>query len=442
MVVTRRALVRALGVLSGAGATGTVAACSTVDSRAGPESTHNEAVAIDWFNTGDTMSDETQKLAHRFREKHPGVIPAVSLGGQNNDTGYRAKLKTLIASDTAPDVFYLEWIIYPPYVVAGALGDIDSLAKRDKLPLSDLYPAFYKQFTYRGKLWAFTSAMATMVTWYNVDHFQEAGLKPPAKGTTWQQYLDLAQKLTQRQGGDVTRFGTTFWRSLHQPPGALMFAAGGRLFDRPEDPQGSTFHEPPEQEALAWLGDLVNKYRVAPTAAEESAMGANTGDALIFTSGKASMNMRNVIINTFEQKMKDYRWSAAPLPAGKAGQYSVANSHGMCLSASTKKKDAAWEFLGWYGGVEGQTAIAQNNGVPGLRSVAQKSYLTRPEYVEIKNVVLDSLETGRYFPNTTRTNEALGVINPTMAQVFNGQITAREAGDKLHKEVDVILKGG
>lgn len=116
-----------------------------------------------------------------------------------------------------------------------------------------------------------------------------------------------------------------------------MFAAGGRLLDRSEDPQGSTFHEPPEQEALAGLGDLVNKYRVAPTAAEEMAMGANTGDALIFTSGKASMNMRNVIINTFEQKMKDYRRSAAPLPAGKAGQYSVATSS---ASGGRLQKDA------------------------------------------------------------------------------------------------------
>jgi ABC-type glycerol-3-phosphate transport system substrate-binding protein len=154
------------------------------------------------------------------------------------------------------------------------------------------------------------------------------------------------------------------------------------------------------------------------------------------------MNMRNVIVNTFEQKMRDYRWSAAPLPAGRAGQSSVANSHGMCLSASTRKKDAAWEFLGWYGSVEGQTAIAENNGVPGLRSVAQKSYLTRPACAESKKVLPDSLETGRSFPDTTETNEALGVINPAVAQVFNGQITAREAGDELPREVDAILKGG
>ena len=130
------------------------------------------------------------------------------------------------------------------------------------------------------------------------------------------------------------------------------------------------------------------------------------------------------------------------LPAGRAGQFSVANSHGQCLSATTKKKDAAWTFLSWYGNVEGQTVLAQNNSIPGLRSVAQKAYLAQPQYAAIKPVILDSLENGKYFPNTTRTNEALGIINPTMSQVFNGQITPREAGEKLRKEVDPVLKGG
>ena len=223
-----------------------------------------------------------------------------------------------------------------------------------------------------------------------------------------------------------------------------MFSAGGRLFDRMEDPQGSTFHEPAEQEALNWLADLTNKHRVAPTAAEETAAGgSNRPNDFAFAQGKYAMNMRNVPIETWEAQMKDYRWSAAPLPAGKAGHLSVANGHGTCMAAATKKKDAAWEFLGWLGSLEGQSAIARDEAaIPGLRTAAQRAYLTEPKYATIKQVVLDSVENGRWFPNTTRTNEALTVINPTLGQVFNGQITAREAGEKLRQEVDAILKGG
>jgi multiple sugar transport system substrate-binding protein len=434
---TRRRVLALGSGFVGSVAAGALAACGVV-SRNAPSEPSKEPVTIEWFNTGDAPGDDRMKVIALFHEKYPHVTPQLTLGGANNNEGYRAKLKTLFASDTAPDVFYLEWFIYPPYVVQGALADIDTLARRDKVPVGDLWPAFAKQFTYKGKLWAFTQSMQTMVTWYNADLVQQTGLKPPAKGTTWQQYVDLAQKLTVRQGQDISQYGTTFWRSLHQPPGALMFMAGGRLFDRMEDPQASTFHEPAEQEALQFLGDLVNRHRVAPTGPEETAAGGNDKG---FATGKFVMNMRNVPISTWETMMKDYRWEAAPLPAGKSGQMSVANGHGMCMGQPSKKKDAAWTFLGWYGNVDGQTAVAREQlSIPGLRSVAQKAYLTEPQYAKIKPVVLDSLETGRWFPNTTRTNEALGVINPTMAQIFNGQITAREAGEKMRKEVDAILK--
>jgi multiple sugar transport system substrate-binding protein len=438
---TRRRVVRLAGGLATGAAAGALAACG-VGQQSGAGSAagaRREPVTIEWFNTGDSAGEERERVVALFRQKHPTVIPQITPGGANNNEGYRAKLKTLFASDTAPDVFYLEWFVYPPYVVQNALADIDTLAKRDKLPLNDLWPAFAKQFTYKGKLWAFTQAMATMVTWYNEDLFRQAGVQPPTKGTTWAQYLEIAQKLTVRQGQDVTQFGTTYWRALHQPPGALMFSAGGRLFDRMEDPQGSTFHEPAEQEALQYLADLVNRHRVAPTGPEETAMGGNDRG---FATGKFAMNMRNVPITTWESMMKDYKWNAAPLPAGKTGQLSVANGHGQCMAATSKKKDAAWEFMSWYGNVDGQTAIAREQAsIPGLRGVARSAYLTEPKYAQIKQVVLDSLENGRWFPNTTRTNEALGVINPTMGQVFNGQITPREAGEKLRKDVDAILKG-
>jgi multiple sugar transport system substrate-binding protein len=438
---TRRGLLEraALGGAATAAGAGVLAGCAGAGQPGGQGAAPAAAPeTIEWFLAGEGPEEGRDRLVARFRERHSGVIPEVSLGGPNNNDGYRAKLKALIASDTAPDVFYLEWFVYPPHVVAGSLAPLDDLARRDRVPVQDLWPPFVRQFTYKGKLWAFTQGMQTMVTWYNVDLLEQAGVAPPGKGTTWERYLDLAQRLTVREGGEVRRYGTSFWRSLHQPPGALMFAAGGRLFDRSEDPRASTFHEPPEQEALQYLGDLVTKHRVAPTGAEETALGGND---TLFATGKMALNMRNVPITTWQSRMKDYRWAAAPLPAGRAGQLSVANSHGTCLSASTRKKDAAWEFLGWYGGIEGQTATAEEqNAIPGLRGVAQKAYLTEPGYAAIKGVILDSLESGRYFPNTTRTNEALLVINPTMGQVFNGQIGAREAGEKLRQEVDAILK--
>jgi len=407
---------------------------------AGPEKAAAAPTTIEWFLPGETPDEALTRIVTAFQAKHPAVAPAISLGGPNNDQGYRAKLKTLVASGTAPDVFYLEWFVYPPFVAGGHLAELDSLAKRDRIPVQDLWPSFVKQFSYKGKLWALTWDMQTMVTWYNVDLLQQAGLTPPGKGTTWDAFLDLARRLTVRQGGEVQRFGTTFWRALHQIPGAFIFMNGGRMFDRDEDPQAATFHEPATVGALQYLADLIHKHRVAPTGPEQSALG---GDAPGFAQGRFAMNMRNAAVRIWEQQMREYRWAAALLPAGRAGQFSMSLSHGLCLSATTRKRDAAWAFLGWLGGPEGQAVgTRERRSIPGLRSVAQKEYLPEPHLAQVKAVLLDSLAQGRYFPNSTKTAEALLIINPTLTQIWNGQLTPREAGEKLRTEVNAILRAG
>ncbi len=182
---TRRGLL-GRGPLAGAAAVAggaALAGCAGAGQSGGrAESPGASPATIEWFNAGEGPDEGRDRVVARFRARHPGVIPEVSLGGPNNNDGYRAKLKALIASDTAPDVFYLEWFVYPPHVVAGSLAPLDDLARRDRVPVQDLWPPFLRQFTYKGKLWAFTQGMQTMVTWYNVDLLEQAGLAPRVRG--------------------------------------------------------------------------------------------------------------------------------------------------------------------------------------------------------------------------------------------------------------------
>lgn len=431
--LTRRAmLAQAFGSAGAA-----VGACRT-PSQQGTAAPAQPEVTIEWFLPGEGVSEEVARIADAFHAGHPAVRPAVGAGGPNNDQGYRAKLRTLVASGSAPDVFYLEWFVYPPYAVGGHLTELETLARRDRLPLDDLWPAFVQQFSYKGKLWALPWDMQTMVTWYNADFVAQAGLAPPGRGTTWAAFLELAPRLTVRQGREIERFGTTFWRALHQIPGAFIFMNGGRMFDRNEGPTASTFHEPATVEALEYLVGLIHTDRVAPTGPEENAAAGNENG---FITGRFAMNMRNAAVRMWQTRMTGYRWAAALLPAGRAGQFSMALSHGLCLSATTPKREAAWTFLRWMGGPDGQAVnTRERRNVPGLRTVAEQDYLPEPDLAPVKRVILDWLAQGRFFPNTTKTAEALQIINPTLTQIWNGQLTPRAAVEKLRAEVDAILQ--
>src|SRR5918993_3922600 len=96
MGITRRGLVLGAGAV---GAAQAVAACGAGRPGSGAGAGGKEPVTIEWFNAGDTQDEGRSRVVAQFREKHPHVTPNVTLGGANNNEGYRAKLKTLIASD-------------------------------------------------------------------------------------------------------------------------------------------------------------------------------------------------------------------------------------------------------------------------------------------------------------------------------------------------------
>src|SRR5260370_22425715 len=61
--------------------------------------------------------------------------------------------------------------------------------------------------TYNGKFYAVPFQRSTPVMYYNKDAFAEAGLDPEKPPVTWQELANVAQKLTQREGDRVTRWG-------------------------------------------------------------------------------------------------------------------------------------------------------------------------------------------------------------------------------------------
>lgn len=440
---SRRAVLLHATAAATTGAGGVLAACAFPGTERGePASTTQPPVTLELFNAENAeTAANVEKVLSVFREKHPLIH--LNFSYLANGSPYREKLKVLVTSGTPPDVFYLEWFVFPPYVVQGHLAEIDGPARRDRVGVEDLWPSFRQQFTWRGKLWALGQDMQTMVTWYNVDFFEQAGLPAPKPDWTWDDLLDTARRLTIRQGDQVRRFGVTYWTGLHQPPGAFIYMNGGRLFDRDDDPKGSAFHEPATAEALAWLADLRLKHGVAPTSEEQNARGGNAAAANnIFATGGVAMNMRNVPLDLWQRTMKEYRWSAAPLPKGKAGQFSMSLSHAKVMAKHTKHPEAAWQLLRWLGGKEGQALAARIVGaVPCYRPVAEKEYLPDPGMAGVKRTVLTSLAQGKWFPNTDKVAPALDIINPTLEQMFDGHVPVSAGVLQLRTQVDTLLSG-
>lgn len=154
----------------------------------------------------DTWQESLEYYADHlteFKKLHPDVdIDFVHIPYEN----YEAKYLTAFASKKdAPDIFNGKVAYY-----AGAIGVAD-VAPDDLQELwnDKLLNVTKPFFQIDGKWYAYpTSSDTGMMVYYNVDHFNEAGLDPNKPPRTFDELLEYAKKLTKYDdNGKITRNG-------------------------------------------------------------------------------------------------------------------------------------------------------------------------------------------------------------------------------------------
>lgn len=173
---------------------------------------------------------------------------------------------SVIGPKWLPELMRLDGVQpFDPYVDASFTGNFpDSLLK----PL-----------TFDGKLYSIPEALSTRLMYYRKDLFEKAGYKDPPK--TWDEFTKVMEAVNnppdqygfsmQGSGDEAVWYYTYF-----------MLGAGGYFTD---DSGKWKVNSPENVEALQYMVDLANKYKVTPpdptSIAQETVQG-------LFTSGKAA----------------------------------------------------------------------------------------------------------------------------------------------------------
>src|SRR5206468_6324874 len=98
----------------------------------------------------------------------------------------------------------------------------------------DLEPAVARYYTIGGKLYSMPFNSSAPVMYFNTNAFKEAGLDPTKTVWTYDEVLDAAKKLTQKDAsGTVTRYGVGF--TLYSWIFEKELATQGALFATPEN---------------------------------------------------------------------------------------------------------------------------------------------------------------------------------------------------------------
>jgi multiple sugar transport system substrate-binding protein len=235
---------------------------------------------------------------------------------------YDTKTDLLLASGTPPALWWpAAGKGYRFYAARGQFEELDAFVARDRLDLSDFYPALLAFCKWKGKLTCLPITVWPHVLLYNKTLLEKERLAPPPadwkdKAWTWARYLDTAQKATKREGGQGLQFGASnAWGSDR----FYAQAYGGDWFEPEAYDSGYPKKFAPQKEAVIdgvqFLADLRFRYKVWPTPDEITELRAGNAIPTLFQTSKVAMEFNTPGVFSRYADIKDFAWGVGVVPA-------------------------------------------------------------------------------------------------------------------------------
>jgi multiple sugar transport system substrate-binding protein len=397
-------------------------------------------IPLEMMMTGEDNDKVHQTAISTFKVAHPELDLTVSPvpGGF---TELLAKVNARVAAGNPPDM-----------VQVSSYGPCITWAKKklmlDLKTFTSVDPAFKDNpvpeklltyFTQAGVLYGMPKDYVTHAVIYNKALLDQAGVEAPKDGWTWADLVEKAQKLTSGTGIDKI-FGwrsptTQWWYESY-----MLADDGPGFFDRRKwDFTKPTADNPKNAEALQWLYDTINKYKISPSPEQLQSQDSSSRQL----SGKLAMWSSNTIETVaLLQNQDKIDWHVVPLPRAYPNGPSTTMvwTSGFGIFSASKNPKESWEFvkhmsIGAGAVVLGVTGFSIPSGRP-------DAFLTPDMVARGGQVFLDVTK------SDVPTNDSLGeyaseigsqVINPTSEAFFLGKITSSEMMQQIQKGMEDIL---
>jgi multiple sugar transport system substrate-binding protein len=365
-----------------------------------------------------------QAVVSKFEAANPNI--KVTLANTPDDEEFTKKLAADVAAKTPPDVILFNYRRLGPFVIKGAVQPVDGyFAASQSIKAADYYPTAMDSFKFKGQQMCVPLNLSQLHIYYNVDMFKAANVPLPTSDWTWADFLNAAKALTRDTNGDgkTDQFGVGIARqAIRLMP--FIWAHGGDLVDNPARPTELTLDRGAALEAFQWFADLQVKEKVVPNKEEEATENSQTR----FQNGTLGMFFQSrVLTPELRATIKDFQWDIAPLPMDKT-KATILHSDGFCIMNDSKNKDAAWKFVEYIAGKEGQVALAETGrSVPALISVAESDAFLKSSPPANNRVLLDMAPYVRPVPLMTTWLEVESVVNQEMTRAFWGDVSVAEA---------------
>ncbi len=277
--------------------------------------TKNAVNKVSFASWGSVTEVEIiKKVIKEFETENPDIKVDFIHIPQN----YFQKIHLMFASNTPPDVIFLNNLYLPVY--SNYLEALDMFVDADKF-----YPQGITGMSYNGKLLGMPRDISNLVLYVNLDK-----INLPISSWRLEELLDKCSGLRNETEFCISYEDTIYWVSPY-----LSYFGGGVL-DKNLQP---IVNSNESRKAISFYKDLKTKYHYAP---EKSQVGSSTL-AQMFLDEKIVFYLSGRWMYPKISETAKFSWGVINFPYGKAPQ--ACDVSGWAVSKSSKNKDAAIKFV-------------------------------------------------------------------------------------------------
>jgi|GEM_PF-1685414 len=444
--VTRRAFLKDLMVMAGAGILG--ACASPAQPTKAPEATKapaaDKATEPPKPTAVPAAAGKTKIVFSTWADVFAGITKPFNEGQSAIEVSttivpygeYDQKLMTQFAGGTAPDVIWTPGPLFPVWAYKDVLLPIQPLLDTDKPDVAGLAakPEVWCKSRKDGKIYGMPmhAVLNCRGLAYNIGLFKKAGVDLPKYADWTMDDLDAAVKKIAKPpdiwGATVPLYNGTYLE--------LILSNGGSLFN--EDETKCLLNTDKARAVFKYSVDWLLKSKIAPTPAQQQLLGER-----VFASDKlATTPFVMTDWDSFKANTKDLAieaWVAMwpKMPGGK--RVSTGDGHPFVMPKSGKNTKAGWEFIKYW--------LWNDTAIQNILKIIPCNY----KFIEnAKKAVTDPkqlqflIEPAAYADTIVptwwglHTSEVLKIFKEELEAMHLGAKTIEQATDDMVKRINVV----
>lgn len=391
----------------------------------------NSTVKV-WTLWTDPTKDSNAAYFYKVLESAKTELSNIKIEHDATENeSYKTKLKTAIAANEAPDVFY-SWGagFTKPFVDAGKVLPLDdyltSSGTADKL-----LPGSADYFKFDGKTYGIPYSQWVAVLFCNKELFDQNSLKVP---TTFDELLTAVKGFRAKNITPITVGGKDRWPAMFFQ-NVLALRMGGAQLCNDALSGSASFDQEAFVQSAAKLKELVDA-----KAFSDGALGLTNDEAAVpFTEGQIPMYyMGNWFVGNAtgkESKVAD-KVQAVPFPMveggkGTADEFFGGSIEGFCVSAKATDKDAASKTAGYLAQTMAKLT-AQDGGLPTWKVEGVDESKINPLAKQVKDMTANA-KAYMVAWDTFFEGAAAETHKNLVAEIFAGKRTPEDFAKEMQK---------